>query len=217
MSEMVLNGSMREVGRKGPARKLRREGKLPGIVYGLGDNVSVTVEAKDVLKILKMKGGVNNILLTKFDGDKKERRVMIKELDSHPMNDTLLHIDFIEIDVTKPISVSVELEFSGVSVGVKDKGGKMNISMSKLRVECMPVDIPTSIPMDLTNLDVGDTWRVEDINIGSNVKVLDDLQSQVVSVTMPKIAVEEAAGDEEGEATGGDSAAGDGAAKETKS
>lgn len=215
MNETVLAGAVRQVGRKGPARRLRAEGKLPGIVYGRGENVPVTVDTKAVMKILESKGGANRILTTKFEGDGRERKVMIKDLDVHPMTDKLIHVDLLEIELDKPVSVAVALEFIGSPKGVKEKGGRLAIHKNKLNVESLPADIPPVITVPIAGLDAGEDLRVKDIELSGNVKALDDQESLVVAVIMPKLAeeaaAEGAAGEgEEAEAKEGKTPAGEG-------
>lgn len=198
MSVKEIKGTIRKPGRKGPARALRRAGMLPGVVYGKGENVSVTVSSKDILKTLAEKGGANSVLLTKFDDDKKERHVMIKSLDAHPITDTLIHIDFYEVDMNKSMQALVGLEFSGIPKGVKEKGGVLNVLLNKLMVESMPSDIPASIPLDITEIDLGESLRVEDIKLSAGVNVVEDPKAVVVSVVAPKMESKE---EEEDEAT----------------
>ncbi len=186
MNEAVLKGKVRQTGRKGPARRIRAEGLLPGIIYGRGENVPVTVEAKAIKIILETKSGANSILTTKFEGDVKERTVMIKGLDVHPIYDTLLHIDLIEIDIDRPIKVAVALEFIGVSTGVKLKGGRMNTNLRSLKVQCLPKDIPPVIEVRVDELDIGDTLRVKDLKVDPIVNILNDPETLVVSVSEPK-------------------------------
>lgn len=202
MSENVLEGKVRQTGRKGPSRRIRAGGFLPGIIYGKGDNLPIAVETKAIKKILEAKGGVNNIIKTKLEGDKKERTVMIKSLDVHPIYDTLLHIDLIEVDLTKRIKTSVALEFTGVSKGVKLGGGRMNLAMRSLQVECLPEAIPTAIEVAIDDLDVGDSLRVEDLRFDSGVTVLNDPTTVIINIVEPKAEAEA----DEAEAVEGDAA-----------
>jgi len=199
MSETVLEGKIRQTGRKGPSRRIRAEGFLPGIIYGQGENLPVTVEAMAIKKILEIKGGVNNIIKTRLEGDKKERTVMIKSLDIHPIYDTLLHIDLIEVNVKKQIKISVAMEFTGVSKGVKLAGGRMNIALRSLSIECLPSDIPTAITTPIDDLDVGDSLRVKDLKIYSGVTVLNGPETVIVNIIEPKVEAEPSA-EEEAEA-----------------
>ncbi len=197
MSKAVLSGKTREVGRKGPSRALRAEGLLPGIVYGQGENVPVTVNVKEVKKVLGAKGGKNSIIKTSFDGDSKERVVMIKSLDVHPIYDTLLHIDFMEIDVNKPTTVDVTLDFTGTAVGVKDQGGKMTVTLRALTIECLPEDIPDSIEIVVENMEIDEVWQVKDLKLDPNLTVLNPPDARVVSIAEPKAIVEETVEEDE--------------------
>ena len=187
MSEAVnLGGTLREVGRKGPSRRLRREGKLPGMIYGHGENVPVSLDVKEVLKLLETRGGSHRIIHSRIEGDKKERAVMIKSLDVHPTLDTLLHIDLLEIDESKPMRLEMELEFNGVPVGVKEKGGELREHRKKLLIECLPKDIPLRLEVDIKGMDVGETWKAKDVVRSEAVTVLTDPETPVISVAMPK-------------------------------
>lgn len=211
MSEAVLEGKVRQAGKKGPSRRLRAAGFLPGVIYGQGENVLVTVNVKAVRKILEAKGGVNNILTTRLEGDKKERTVMIKTLDVHPIYDTLLHIDLIEVDVKKQIKTSVALEFTGVSKGVKLSGGRMNTALRSLNIECLPADIPATIEVPIDDLDIGDSLRVKDLQLDSKVTLLNNPETVIVNVIEPKVEAEPTA--EEAEVAEGEEAP---AGEETK-
>jgi len=213
MSETVLEGKIRQAGKKGPSRRIRAKGFLPGIIYGQGENLLVTVESTAIKKILEVKGGVNNIIKTRLEGDNKERTVMIKFLDVHPVYDTLLHIDLIEVDIKKLIKISVAMEFTGVSKGVKLSGGRMNVALRSLNVECLPTDIPTAVKAPIDNLDVGDSLRIKDLQVDSGVAILNNPETVVVNIVEPKVEAEPSAG--EAEAAESEEAATDEEAKES--
>ncbi|MBI4666282.1 MAG: 50S ribosomal protein L25 [Nitrospinae bacterium] len=190
----VLSGSVRQAGRKGPARRLRSEGLVPGVVYGMGENVSVSASAKQLLKILEATGGSHHIITTQFDGDTKKRHVMVKKLDVHPVTDQLIHVDLLEIDLNKPVRVKVDLEFAGPAKGVKEKGGELKISLGKISVECMPTQMPDLVTVSIVDLDLGQTLRVKDLPAIANAKVLEDPEAAVVAVVAVKATpAEEAA------------------------
>ncbi|VAX21841.1 LSU ribosomal protein L25p [hydrothermal vent metagenome] len=213
MSETVLEGKIRQTGKKGPSRRIRAKGFLPGIIYGQGENLPVTVESMAIKKILEVKGGVNNIITIRLDGDSKERTVMIKFLDVHPIYDTLLHIDLIEVDIKKPIKISVAIEFTGVSKGVKLSGGRMNVALRSLNIECLPTDIPTAVKTPIDDLDVGDSLRVKDLHVDSEVTILNNPETVIVNIVEPKVEAEPEAG--EAEAAESEEAATDEEAKES--
>ena len=183
---------------------LRAEGFLPGMVYGQGENVPITVSAKEVKKVLEAKGGKNSIIKTKFDGDSKERVVMIKSLDVHPIYDTLLHIDLMEIDVTKRTKVNVPLEFTGTAIGVKRARWGHGRDFAIITAGVSAAGYTTSIEVPIDNMKIGDVWQVKDLKIDSKLTPLVKDDSRVVSISEPK-AVEEveedelaAAGEDEG-------------------
>ncbi|MDH5637412.1 MAG: 50S ribosomal protein L25, partial [Nitrospinota bacterium] len=164
----------------------RREGKLPGIIYGHGENVPVTLDTKELLKLLETRGGSHSVIHSKIEGDKKERSVMIKSLDVHPIYDTLVHIDLLEIDETKLMKLDIELEFIGVPVGVKEKGGELRIQRKKLLIECLPKDIPASLEVNIKDMEVGHLLCAKDVEHADSVKILTDPEAHVVSVVPPK-------------------------------
>jgi len=214
MSEaVILNGTLRQVGRKGPSRQLRRDGKLPGIIYGHGENVPVTLDAKELLKLLETRGGSHSVIHSRIEGDKKERSVMIKSLDVHPITDTLVHIDLLEIDESKPMKLEMELEFNGVPVGVKEKGGELRIHRKKLLIECLPKDIPARLEVNIKDMDVGQVLNASDVVRSDAIKVLTDPDAHVVAVVAPKQDKAAKAAEAEGEAEQGKGAAGAGAGK----
>tara|TARA_B100000959_G_scaffold18261_2_gene17625 strand:- start:2677 stop:3354 length:678 start_codon:yes stop_codon:yes gene_type:complete len=199
MSEIILTGKIREPGRKGPARKLRRNGLVPGIIYGRGDQVAVSVDSKQIIKIMDVKGGVNNILNSKIDGDSKERKVMIKDISVHPMTDQILHIDFIEIDSSKPIKTKVKLEFIGVPKGVKEQGGQLNVNIKAVRVEALPGDVPSAIALPVDDIELGQVVRISDLKVEDKLKIIEKPEATILSVSVPKVEEIEPETEEAGE------------------
>ena len=191
MSEVVMSGTTRKTGRKGPARQLRRDGLVPGIVYGLGENVPFSTEAMPLMKMLDVKGGSNSVIRTKFEGDTKERMVMIKQLDVHPITDVLVHLDLIELDLAKKIKVNVNIEYTGVPKGVKEGGGRLNVYYDKIKIECLPADIPKVIEIPVDEMDIGESIKTGQAPVGENITLLSDKDLSLVSVAMPKEEVEE--------------------------
>jgi len=200
MREAVLTGAVRKTGRKGPARRLRAQGLLPGVVYGSGDPLPVTVSAKELGKLLELKGGKNRVINATFEGDGRERKVLIKALDVHPIYDTLLHVDLWEVDLHKPVRVTVALELVGVPRGVKEQGGVLATNIRSLWIECLPADIPAVIETSITGLENGQSLWVKDLALNENIKVLTDPDILVAAVSMPKVEEAPVEGEEEIEA-----------------
>ena len=206
MNTGELTGTIREAGNKGHARRLRVKGDVPGVVYGGGDTLPVSVSAKKLLKLLDDKSVARRLITTKFEGDKKERQVIIKDLTFHPVTDQLLHIDLWEVDLKKVITVNVNIEFAGVPMGVKEQGGSLATARSHVSLRCLPADIPPFIEVDVTNLEIGQSLSIKDLPLPENVEPIDDLELTIAMVIEPKEEVVATEGEEEAEATEGEPA-----------
>ncbi len=196
----ALSGTIRKEIGKGPSRRLRAEGKLPGVVYGHEDNVAVTIEPKSLKKLLSEKG-LNALIDLQLDGDAKSpRKVLVKEYQRHPLKPGWTHIDFMEVDLTKTVKAVVPCKLEGHSPAEK-MGGVLNHIARQLHVECLPVSIPEEILVPMADVALGDVVRIEDLKLPDGVQVLDDPHSPVVTLYLEKIEVEKEEGEEEGEAT----------------
>ncbi|MBF0170177.1 MAG: 50S ribosomal protein L25 [Nitrospinae bacterium] len=193
MSEKaVLTGSLRTPGRKGPARRLRAAGQVPGVIYGMGETLSVTVPVKEVLKVVESDAGFLSVITTRLDGDKKkERFVMIKQLDVHPITDQLVHVDLLELDLDKPVTATIDIRLTGVSRGVKEQGGKLNFPRRSLPVMAPPRSLPPFVTIDITNLGI-DSWvTVADLGLAADVIPQVDPSLRILGVQMPRGAKKE--------------------------
>lgn len=205
MSESdYLEGALREPGRKGPARALRRAGQVPGVVYGLGAALPVSVAERVILKALDAPEGFNKIWTTKFEGDSKSRKVMIKELDVHPLTDRLIHVDFLEIKIDKPLQVEIDIHFVGESKAVKEQGGELSIRMRRIMIEALPSDLVASIDIDVSGLEIGESISAGEARLPAKIKLITDPDEEIVAATYAKElelepTVEEALEGEEGE------------------
>jgi large subunit ribosomal protein L25 len=206
LEKIDLQATVRKSVGNGPARVLRRTGQIPAILYGRGtEPVLLSVNTKDLEKILK-KGNFGQFILNLViqNGKKVTKPAMIKELQSHPLSGSLIHIDFYEIDMNRQIRVMVPVVIKGHSVGVEE-GGMLNIVRRELEVFCLPGDIPESFEIDITGLAIGDSIHLADVPMGENVEVDTDVNYTVVTVLSPKVeeevaveAEEELEGAEEG-------------------
>lgn len=193
-----ISGTVREVGGKGHARRLRANGQVPAVVYGIGGALPVSVSAKELLKLLDDRGVASRLINTKFEGDKKERQVLIKDLTFHPVTDQLLHLDLWEVDPNRKITVRVNIKFTGTPKGVKEQGGSLAIARHQCSLSCLPTDIPPFIELSVIELKTGQSLAIKDLPLPEKVKPLDDPELTIVMVNEPK--EEEAATDkEEGE------------------
>lgn len=143
--------------------RLRREGLTPAVVYGLKeDPVAVATYPKAVSKVLRSEKGSNTVLNLSLDGTDETRHVMIKTVDRDPLTDRLTHIDFIRIDMEKPVRTVIPVEVTGVPKGVK-LGGVLTHARHEVEVDCLPQHIPGVIRADVSDLGLDDALRVSDL------------------------------------------------------
>ena len=186
MEQIVIDGSLREATGKGSNRKLRRSGKIPAVLYGhKNDSVALSVDPKDIFRILHSDSGENTIFGLNVPG-RERLNCLIKEYQLEPIAHYLLHADFYEVAMDETLEVKVPLETSGEPYGVKTEGGLMDIVHRELHVECLPADIPESIVVDVTNLKIGDLIRVRDLVVSEKVKLLDDPETVVIAIEHPR-------------------------------
>jgi large subunit ribosomal protein L25 len=197
---IVLEGKIRETRGKGGARQVRREAGLPAVIYGLDGNLSLQVPSKKFHKLIKDKG--KNILIDlEIEGDsKKQRKVMVKEYQTHPLEDDWLHVDFLELDMNKKITAHVPVILIGHSPGEK-QGGLVNHAAHSLDIECLPGDILSSIEVDMEKVEMDQVVHVSDLTVSDKVHILNRPGDVVVSVYVDKVKVEETEEVEEEEAT----------------
>ena len=198
MSDIIVNAVSREQGSSNEARRLRREGKLPAVVYGGDkDSIAVTLEPRELLKILKSDSGQNTVFQVKVGDKGIAETVMVFDYQVDPIRHHLTHADLVRISMDELIEVSVHLVFVGEPQGVKMDGGVLDQAMREVEVECLPTDIPEKFEVDVSALEIGDSVRVADITLPPNVKVLIDEDTTLASVVPPvseedlEVAVEE--------------------------
>jgi len=191
----VLTGKIREANGKSAARKLRTDECIPAVVYGLNDNVSLSINPKELSKLIDDKG--RNVLIElKVDGDSSENRnVVLKELQTHPLKPGWVHIDFLEIDISKKIKVKVPIFLIGVSPGEK-QGGIVNHIIRALEIESLPNDIPEKFEVDMSEVELNQMIRVSDLNLGESVQIVNDPNDIVLNVHLEKVKEEEPEGEE---------------------
>ena len=193
MSE-VLSGKIREKTGKVATKEVRRNGEIPAVLYGLKDNLSFSVCPDNLKDILTAKGQ-NALIDLNLEGNKK-RKVILKEFQSHPLKERWVHVDFLEVDVTKTVKVSVNVHLIGKSAGEK-MGGLVNQVLKSIHVECLPVDIPQSVDLDVTAVELGQVLHVSDLSLPDKVKILHQPNEVILSVQLEKVKEEETTEDEE--------------------
>ncbi|OQY04450.1 MAG: 50S ribosomal protein L25/general stress protein Ctc [Desulfobacteraceae bacterium 4572_123] len=198
MEQIELKADVRKTTGNGPARVLRREGKIPAVLYGPEtEPVLLSVNTGDFEEVLK-KGNVSQVLLNLViqNGKTFSKSVIIKELQMHPVSQDFIHIDFYEIDMKRRIKVNVPIVTQGKSKGV-ELGGVIQIIRHELEVLCFPGDIPKEIVIDITELDMGDSVHVEEIPLEGDMEIQADVNYTVLTVLSPKVEEEEVEEEEE--------------------
>jgi len=199
LNNIELNAKTRTTKGNSPARAMRREGRVPAVLYGPNtEPAMVSVEAHDLETIIKGGGLGRSIFNLRIDGAKKGTPVMIKELQTHPVSNELLHIDLYKVSMDREVRVAVPIVTTGKSIGV-EAGGVLQIIRRELEVACRPDNIPESIVVDITELDIGHSIHVEDIETTEDVEILHDVNFTVLTVATTKQeeeAVEEVEGEE---------------------
>lgn len=182
MEQRELSVELRSRTGKGGSRQLRSQGLIPGVVYGKGmDAVPVTLNPKELSAVLAGEGGFNNLLTLKGGGSLNDNVVIVADLLRDPLKGNPLHVDLHKINLTEKIRVEVSLNLVGVAQGVKD-GGLLDFAKHTVEIECLPAQIPEHIDVDVTNLTVGHSIHVGDLQLPGGVKVLGDARASVVSV-----------------------------------
>lgn len=194
----VLTGKIREANGKSAARKLRTDECIPAVVYGLNGNVSLSVNPKELSKLIEAKG--RNVLIElKVDGDKTENRnVVLQEFQTHPLKPGWVHIDFLEIDVTKKIKAKIPVVLIGISPGEK-QGGHVNHIIRALEIESLPKDIPEKIEVKMDEIELNQMIHVSDLNLGGSVSIINNPNDVVVNVHLEKVKEAKVEGEEEAE------------------
>jgi large subunit ribosomal protein L25 len=192
MLQVEMSASVRNVFGKGPMRRLRMGGKTPAVVYGTGSQtLSLQLETAVFFQQLLEMYRSNCIVTLKVD-DGSTRHVLIKEVQTDPVRDTLLHADFLEIDLTKPRRFTVPLAFTGKAKGI-DFGGELQISKNDVVLEGNPLDIPDDIKIDVTPLKIGDSISVGSVSIPATVKLITDADVVCAAVAIPSATTAPAA------------------------
>lgn len=182
--DFKINAEMREEYGKNVSRRIRRENRVPAVFYGANTKtLSLTLEKADIIQILKSDSGENTLFDVKVG--ENNLTAMIKEIQSDPVRNELLHVDLIHVAMDKLIKVSIPVELVGEAVGEKNEGGFVDLMSRELDVECLPNDIPEQIEVDITELHMHQSLKVEDIILPQNIKMISDPDSVVVMIASP--------------------------------
>ncbi len=218
MTDNILEVNEREHKGKGPVKKLRRQGFIPAIMYGYKGNKPLSVHYSEFQKLFEDIG--EHAIITLTIGEKEKVDVIIKSFQLDPVKRNIIHIDFLQIQEGQVLRTEIPVKVIGTSKGIK-KGGILEEYVRDIEVECLPKDIPDSIVIDVTDLDIGDSVHIKDLPVSDKLRILTNQEQVVVAVGMPsKIeepVVEEEEELEEGEAAPAEEAEEEAAAPEEKS
>ncbi len=174
----------------GNARKLRRSGQVPAVIYGHGrESQSLSLDAREFGKLLDRIAYANTVIELMIDG--KPAMTLIRDLQRHPFKPEILHVDFQELVAGEKVTVNVPLVFVGVPDGVRNGGGILDQVMHEVSIHVDPSMIPNHIDVEVTELTIGHSFHVGDLKLPDGVEVLDEAEATICVVTAPKTVVEE--------------------------
>ena len=190
MTTTAISAEIRTDRGKGAARQLRMRGRIPAVVYGRGRepeslSISLTEFERNML-------GSTGATIVDLSIDGNTVQTLVREVQKHPFRPGVLHVDFLEIQKGVKVTMSVPIHLNGVPEGVRTAGGVLDQSLREIEIEVLPKDIPSSVDLDVTDLVVGQSLHVADIEI-ANATILSDERSTVCSVVPPRVEEEEAA------------------------
>jgi len=212
MLQFDLSADVRNGYGKGAARSMRRDGLAPAVLYGpKTEAMALSLDAKSLTKTLvslQKRNAVFNLEVN--DGSASSKRyAIVKEIQAEPVSGDLLHADFLEVKLDEPMTFDVPVNYTGSAKGV-DLGGEMHIALSTVKLKGLILDIPDSVELDVSELNIGDKLHCSDLTIPAGVDMLNDLEATCAAVaTQSKAALEEeeAEGEGEGEGSEGEEAA----------
>lgn len=182
MKSVAMFGYLRENLGKSATKQIRNEGKVPCVLYGGADHIHFSMYSQDFKTLVY----TPNTYKVKLDVDGKIYRAILKDISFHPVNDSILHADFMEINEANPIELAVPVNFTGNSVGVR-AGGKLMVKAKKLRVKALPSLMPDSIDVNIDNLDIGKSIKVGELSV-ENLTFLDSPHNPIVMVKTTRVS-----------------------------
>lgn len=204
MSELSISVDAREEVGRGANRRLRGNGKIPGVIYSKGESRSVSLDEKEFAKLWKDLIGITPVVTLK-EG-KEEVMALVQEVQRHPVKDYFIHVDFHEVTRGEEITAQASLHIVGDPIGVKNEGGNLETTLHEIEVRSRPSNIPDYIEVDVSELAVGDSIHVSDLAEIEGVTFMAHADTLIASVSgakaeeLPEEAAEEAAEDGEADA-----------------
>ena len=185
MATAQLSATARPGTGKGAARTLRRDGRLPAIIYGHArEPLSLSVPEREFERLLEKVAAENTVIELTIDGTMS--RTLIREIQRHPVKRNVLHVDFQELVAGERVIVRIPIVLQGIPDGVRHAGGILSQIMQELECRVDPLNMPSKIEVDVTNVTIGHSVHVSEMTIPEGVEVLDDPESAVAIVAAPK-------------------------------
>ena len=196
------------------SRRLRKEGLVPGVLYGNGEPISISIAERELRRALTGASGLHSILDVEIDGKGETHASILKEYQVDPVRGGVTHVDLQEVRLDRAITASVTVLLLGGedAPGVRE-GGVLSQPLREVNVEALPLEVPEHLDIDVSSMDLGDTLRISDLTTPEGVTLLDDPELVIATVTAPTKVVEpepteeELAEGEEGELAEGEEAA----------
>ena len=187
MPRLTVESQIRQEFGKNANRRLRAAGRVPGIVYGRNmEPVAVSVEPKDLDRILLSGTGHNTIFKLKYQD--QERNVLIRAHQRDPVGEEFLHADFMAVSMDRTMIFDVPVEIVGTAAGVKMFGGILDLVVREIHLECLPGNLPDHIRVDVNDLQIGDSVRVEHLEVDADkVKILSDPDLTILTIAAPSV------------------------------
>jgi large subunit ribosomal protein L25 len=186
MANIELKVERRQESGKNVARRARASGKVPAVVYGAKkETVPIYIEARQLTTAFRQGAGDNAIYLLKMAGTEQSRHAMIREIDRDPVSRDILHVDFLRVLMDVKVRVAVAVELTGTPKGVKQEGGILDFVSREIEIECLPNDIPASLPVDVSEVGMGESLRVGQIPAREGIRILDEADKVIAHVAHP--------------------------------
>ena len=200
MQEVTLKVKERTLKGKEAAGQLKASGIIPGIYYGKGlNNIMLEIVDKELRAVMR-KSNIQNLIFDLDVEGKSTEKAMIKDLQRHPYKDRIEHVDFGHIDMDKKITFDMHVTLIGESTGVKNSGGILQHGIRSVAIECLPGDMPDEIIIDISDMEVGESLHVRDLNLDEKITIITEPEIVLAVVSAPKVEGAEST-DEEGDKT----------------
>lgn len=182
MKSLTVEAQRREKAGKKESKKLREQGLIPGVLYGKDEIVHLTVPFSEIRKLIY----TPNVYLIDMDIEGEVKKAMIQDVQWHPVDEQILHIDFLKIEKDKPVKIFIPVKITGTAKGIK-AGGRLKTNMRKLRIKALSENLPDTIDIDVTNLEIGDSIKVGELQ-RDNLEFLDNNSNLIVGVISTRVA-----------------------------